>query len=34
MVTDDARCTHEIKSRIAIAKATLNKRSISPEKTN
>jgi hypothetical protein len=25
MITNDARCTHEIKSRIAMAKAALNK---------
>jgi hypothetical protein len=25
LITNDARCIHEIKSRIAIAKATLNK---------
>jgi hypothetical protein len=33
-VTDDARCTREIKSRIAKAKAASNKRGISPEKAN
>jgi len=25
MITNDARCIHEIKSRIAVAKATFNK---------
>jgi hypothetical protein len=34
MVTDDARCTREIKSMIAMAKAAFNKRGISPEKAN
>jgi len=34
MVTDDARCTREIKSRIAMAKAAFNKRCISPEEAN
>jgi len=34
MVNDDARCTREIKSRVAIAKAAFNKRGISPEKVN
>jgi len=28
MVTDDVRCTHEIKSRIAIAKAAFNKKTV------
>jgi hypothetical protein len=32
MVTEDARCTREIKSRIAMAKAAFNKGGISPEK--
>jgi len=26
LITNDARCTHEIKSRIAIAKAVFNKK--------
>jgi hypothetical protein len=34
MVADDARCSREIKSRIATAKAAFNKRGISPAKTN
>jgi hypothetical protein len=34
MVTEDARCTCEMKSRIAMAKAAFNKRGTSPEKAN
>jgi hypothetical protein len=28
MITNDARCTREMKSRIAVAKAALNKKKI------
>jgi hypothetical protein len=34
MVNDDATCTREIKSRIAMAKAAFNKRGIAPAKAN
>jgi len=32
MITDDAKCTHEINCRIAMAKAAFNKRLFSPAK--
>jgi hypothetical protein len=28
MITNDAKCTHEIKSRIAMAKASFNKKNV------
>jgi hypothetical protein len=31
MITNDAKCTHEIKCRKAMAKAALNKKSILPD---
>jgi hypothetical protein len=32
MITNDARCTHEIKSRITMAKAAFNKKTLSTSK--
>jgi hypothetical protein len=34
MITDDAICTHEIKCRIAIAKAAFNKKALFTSKLN